>query len=183
MNAVNRHFGSKELLYTNVMECITMMLQSSLMSFQVHYYGAKQSFVYKKEEEYREFLTFWFEKFIVISAKSILEEIKINNFMHKIILKEYMSPTPGFDVLYNGFLKHWFDQFDEFVFGIAHDKDIYKNRIRTHALYGQIMIFTFSYTPFITRMGSKDQRIKSEVIDDIVDVVLEHTRYVIEGIS
>ncbi|MDR2635690.1 MAG: CerR family C-terminal domain-containing protein [Campylobacteraceae bacterium] len=182
-NAVIRHFGSKELLYLNVIECIAIMLQSSLISFQTHYYRAKQSFEYTSEEEYRNFLIFWFEKFIKISVKSILEEIKINNFMHKIVFKEYISPTAGFDVLYNNFLKQWFDQFDEFIFGISTNKDIYKNRIRTHALYGQILIFTIGYTIFGTRTGSKEQNIKNETIDSISDVVLEHTRYIIDGIS
>jgi AcrR family transcriptional regulator len=182
-NIVNRHFGSKELLYTSVIECIAMMLQSSLASFQTHYYRARQSFKYTIGEEYREFLIFWFEKFVKASAKSILEEIKIDNFMHRIIFREYMNPTEGFDILYNGFLKQWFDQFDEFVFGISNNKDIYKNRIRTHALYGQILIFTISYTIFSTRTGLKEQSIKNETIDDIADVVLEHTRYIIDGIS
>ncbi|MDR1615171.1 MAG: TetR family transcriptional regulator [Campylobacteraceae bacterium] len=183
INAVSRHFGSKDLLYTNIVECITTMLQSSLVSFQTHYYRAKQSFKYTDDEEYREFLIFWFEKFMKASVKSILEEIKINNFMHKIIFKEYMSPTTGFNILYSGFLKQWFDQFDEFVFGISSDKDIYKNRIRTHALYGQILIFAISYTPFATRIGSKEENIKNKMIDDISEVVLEHTRYIIQGIS
>ncbi|MDR2080803.1 MAG: CerR family C-terminal domain-containing protein [Campylobacteraceae bacterium] len=182
INIVNRHFGSKELLYANIMECIAVMLQSSLISFQTHYYSAKQSFKYTVEEEYREFLIFWFEKFIKVSAKAILEEIKINNFMHKIIFKEYMSPTEGFDILYNKFLKQWFDQFDEFVFGIADDKDVYKNRIRTHALYGQILIFTIGYTTFALRTGLKEN-IKNETIDDIAEVVMEHTRHIIDGIS
>jgi AcrR family transcriptional regulator len=183
INAVVRHFGSKELLYANVLECITMMLQTTLMSFQTHYYAAKRSFVYTTKEGYREFLIFWFEKFVKASVKSILEEIKINNFMHRIIFREYMNPTDGFDILYNGFLKQWFDQFDEFVFGISNNKDIYKNRIRTHALYGQILIFTIGYTIFSTRTGLKEQGIKNEMIDDIADVVLEHTRHIIDGIS
>jgi AcrR family transcriptional regulator len=183
INAVSRHFGSKDLLYTNIMECITTMMHSSLVSFQTHYYRAKQSFEYTDDEAYREFLIFWFEKFIKASIKSTLEEIKINNFMHKIIFKEYMSPTTGFNILYNGFLKQWFDQFDEFVFGISNDKDIYKNRIRTHALYGQILIFAISYTPFTERVGSKGENIKNKTIDDIAEVVLEHTRYIIQGIG
>lgn len=182
INIVNRHFGSKELLYANIMECIAVMLQSSLISFQTRYYSAKQSFRYTTDEEYREFLIFWFEKFIKVSAKAILEEIKINNFMHKIIFKEYMSPTEGFDILYNKFLKQWFDQFDEFVFGIADDKNVYKNRIRTHALYGQILIFTIGYTTFALRTGLKEN-IKNETIDDIAEVVMEHTRHIIDGIS
>ncbi|MDR2099964.1 MAG: CerR family C-terminal domain-containing protein, partial [Campylobacteraceae bacterium] len=152
------------------------------VSFQTHYYSAKQSFKYTADEEYREFLIFWFEKFIKTSVKSMLEEIKINNFMHKIIFKEYMSPTEGFNILYNKFLKQWFDQFDEFVFGISDDKDVYKNRIRVHALYGQILIFTIGYTTFALRIGLKEN-IKNETIDDIVEIVLEHTRYIIEGIS
>jgi AcrR family transcriptional regulator len=183
INAVVRHFGSKELLYINIIECIAMMLQSSLTSFQTHYCRAKQSFQHKEGEEYKEFLIFWLEKFIKTNVKSILEEIKIDNFMHRIIFREYLNPTEGFDILYNGFLKQWFDQFDEFIFGISANKDIYKNRIRAHALYGQILIFTISYTIFCTRMDIKEQGIKNETIDDITDVVLEHTRYIINGIS
>ena len=167
VNTVIRHFGSKELLYTNVLECITTMLQATLVSFQTHYYAAKHSFTYTTDEKYREFLIFWFEKFVKINIKSIFEEIKIDNFMHRIILREYMNPTEGFDILYNGFLKQWFD----------------KNRIRTHALYGQILIFTISYTIFSIRIGLKEQDIKNEAIDNIIDIVLQHTRYIIDGIS
>ncbi|MDR0762709.1 MAG: CerR family C-terminal domain-containing protein [Campylobacteraceae bacterium] len=183
INAVIRHFGSKELLYTNVIECIATMLKTTLTSFQMHYHAAKRSFVYTTDEKYREFLIFWFEKFMKASVKSILEEIKIDNFMHRIIFREYMNPAEGFNILYNNFLKQWFDQFDEFVFCISSNKNIYKNRIRTHALYGQILIFTISYTIFNARMGLKEQSINNNLIDDIADVVLEHTRYVIEGIS
>jgi AcrR family transcriptional regulator len=183
INAVIRHFGSKELLYTNVLECITMMLQTTLISFQTHYYAAKRSFVYTTDKEYREFLIFWIEKFVKINVKSILEEIKINNFMHRIIFREYINPTAGFNILYNGFLKQWFDQFDEFILGISNNKDIYKNRVRAHALYGQILIFTIGHITFSTRIGLKEQSINNETIDDIVNVVLEHTRYIIDGIS
>ncbi|MDR2100431.1 MAG: hypothetical protein LBP40_06380, partial [Campylobacteraceae bacterium] len=41
------------------------------VSFQTHYYSAKQSFKYTADEEYREFLIFWFEKFIKTSVKIV----------------------------------------------------------------------------------------------------------------
>lgn len=176
--SINYHFGSKEGLYMSLLENITQYMREKTAEFTQSFEQKKKNTAENKEAM-QQFYMETFIEFIEFIARTIFGRLQKDNFIHTIVVREQMHPTPAFSLLYEKGMKNIFLLFDDFLAHIDTKSSPQTIKLRTHIIFGQIIIFVATYATFSKRLETS--HFSDENIEQIVALIKQHTQVVIQS--
>lgn len=176
--SINYHFGSKEGLYMSLLENITQYMQEKTASF-IEIFENKRKNIEENKKETQQFYIEMFIEFVEYVARTIFARLQKDNFIHTIVLREQMHPTPAFSLLYEKGMKNIFLLFDDFLSHIDTKSPPQTIKLRTHIIFGQIIIFVATYATFSKRLETS--YFSDENIEEIITLIKQHTQVIIQS--
>jgi AcrR family transcriptional regulator len=178
--SINYHFGSKEELYMSLLQNITCYMEEKT----AHYMQTIKQKIKNLDsnispKDLQLFYINLFLDFIGLLAKTIFERLKHDNYIHTILVREQMHPTPAFSLLYEKGLKNIFDFFDKLLAHIDTNSSQETIKLRAHIFFGQIIIFVATYATFNKRLDNP--LFSDERIEQIVSLIKQHTRIILQS--
>lgn len=179
--AINYHFGSKDGLYTHLIDVIAEAMREKIDSFY-------QDFLLKKEQiiksniddiELKIFYKEALKSILELILRAILQNFNENSFIHRIILREQMTPSSAFPLLYEKSLKHLFIIIDDLLSHIDTKSPSKTIKLRSHAIHGQIVVFVVANATIKERLGS--DYYTDEDIEEITAIIKEHTENILHS--
>lgn len=175
------HFGSKDGLYLQVIDMIAEGMKEKIDRFRVDLLERKEKFALSVSNE-KDMQLFYIESVKTIiehGARVMLETMSKSNFMHRIMVREQMTPGAGFPILFEKALQHLFSIVDDLISYIDTSSPEAIITIRSHSIYGQIVVFVCTHGTINKRLGSENY--SQECIEEIIAVVKEHTGYILKS--
>ncbi|ATB69931.1 putative DNA-binding transcriptional regulator [Sulfurospirillum diekertiae] len=177
ISSINYYYGSKEELYLAVVNTITQMMAQKATEFMNAFTVAQKDTVASDA-----FYIYWLKHLLEMIARLIIGRLKENNYLHRIIIREQMTPSKGFELLYQQGLEPILTIIDDLVARISqqamNSPDV---RARTHTLLGQIVIFSVQQITITQRMPFLEET-QEENMDIIIRTILENTEYILWGL-
>lgn len=179
--SINYYFESKEGLYFYIVNLIADTMRAKIDSFYEGFLAKKEAFERfpNNSDKMKYFYMEAFKSIIEYGARAMLETLSKNNFMHRIMLREQMMPGPAFSLLYEKSLQPLFTIVDDIISHIDTKSSEKTIKIRSHALYGQIIIFVCTYGTITKRI--KSENYTQQCIEEIIAVVKEHTEIILKS--
>ncbi len=179
--SINYYFGSKDGLYLHIINIIASKMKNNINAINTFLIEQEKIFLKSKLSENSKKL------FYINCVKNIIENgVRVmfktfseNNFMHKIIVKEQMNKGLGFEILFEEPLKLLFSIIDRLISQIDTKSPQHIVKLRTHAIYGQSVVFICTYATVNRRLGSENYT--DENIEDIINVLKEHTSSILNS--
>jgi len=177
ISSINYYYGSKEELYLAVVNTITQMMAQKATEFMNAFTAAQKDAVASDA-----FYIYWLQHLLEMIARLIIGRLKENNYLHRIIIREQMTPSKGFELLYKQGLEPILTIIDDLVARISQQAMTSPDvRARTHTLLGQIVIFSVQQITITQRMPFLEDD-KEENMDIIIRTILENTEYILWGL-
>ncbi len=177
ISSIHYYYGSKEELYLAVVNNITEIMAQKAGEFKSAFTEAQ-----KEGEASDAFYIHWLKYLVEMIARSMIGRLKKNNYLHRIIIREQMTPSRGFELLYQQGLEPVLTILDDLIARIS-KQDISSSevRARTHTLLGQIVIFSVQQLTITQRMPflQEDEEKNMEII---IQTILENVEYILWGI-
>lgn len=175
--SIHYYYGSKEALYLVVVENITEMMAEQYRSFSEAYKKAADTTPADDA-----FHIQWIKRLVEIIAHAMLFRLKENNYLHRILIREQMTPSNGFTLLYENALAPMLEQLDTLIASITHQSaDSVAVRARSHALIGQIAIFGVQQHTVSRRIAFLDAT-HEQNMETIIKIILENCEFILQGL-
>ena len=177
ISSINYYYGSKEELYLAVVNSITEMMAQKATEFTNAFHAAQKDAVATDA-----FYIYWLNYLLEMIARLIIGRLKENNYLHRIIIREQMTPSKGFELLYQKGLEPVLTILDDLIARISNQAvNSPEVRARTHTLLGQIVIFSVQQITITQRMPFLEET-QGENMDIIIRTILENTEYILWGL-
>ena len=98
----------------------------------------------------------------------------------RIILREQLDPSSAYDIIYSRFMTRIINSIAAFLMVILGDISLGNARLRAMAMMGQVMAFRMARETIVRMVGFEGYN--QEETDEIRNIVLEHTRGIIESL-
>jgi len=178
--SINYHFGSKEELYMSLLQNITCYMDEKFSYYmQIIEEKIENLDTNLSPKDLQNFYINLFLDFIELLANTIFERLKQDNYIHTIVLREQMHPTPAFSLLYEKGLKNIFDFLDKLLSHIDINSSQEIIKLRVHIIFGQIIIFVATYATFNKRLDNP--QFNDKRIEQIVSLVKQHTKIILQS--
>lgn len=179
--SINYYFGSKDGLYLHIINIIASKMKENINAINTFLTEQEKMFFKSKpsEKEKKFFYIKCVENLIENGARVMLKTFSENNFMHKIIVKEQMNKSLGFEIIFDEALKLLFSIIDRLISQVDTKSPQHIVKLRTHAIYGQSVVFICTYATVNRRLGSENYT--NENIEDIINVLKEHTSSILNS--
>ncbi|AOO66578.1 CerR family C-terminal domain-containing protein [Sulfurospirillum halorespirans] len=177
ISSIHYYYGSKEELYLAVVSSITEIMAQKAGEFTRAFTEAQ-----KEGEATDAFYIHWLKHLVEMIARSMIGRLKKNNYLHRIIIREQMTPSKGFELLYQQGLEPVLTILDDLIARISKQEiSSCEVRARTHTLLGQIVIFSVQQLTITQRMPflQEDEERNMEII---IQTILENVEYILWGI-
>lgn len=177
ISSIHYYYGSKEELYLAVVSNITEIMAQKAGEFKSAFTEAQ-----KEGEASDAFYIHWLKYLVEMIARSMIGRLKKNNYLHRIIIREQMTPSRGFELLYQQGLEPILIILDDLIARIS-KQDINSStvRARTHTLLGQIVIFSVQQLTITQRMPFLKEN-EEKNMEIIINTILENVEYILWGI-
>lgn len=177
ISSINYYYGSKEELYLAVVNNITEMMAQRANEFTSAFNAAQKDAVASDT-----FYIYWMKHLLEMIARLIIGRLKENNYLHRIIIREQMTPSKGFELLYQQGLEPILTILDDLIARISRQEVSSATvRARTHTLLGQIAIFSVQQITVTQRMPFLEEA-QEENMDIIIRTILENAEYILWGL-
>jgi len=179
--SISYHFGSKDGLYLHVVTMIAGTIRAKIDRIHNDLLEQQQAFFASAPDEdaAKRFFADAVISVMEQGARVVLETLREDNFMHRIMVREQMTPGLAFQTLYDNAINHFFLILDALLARIDTQSSPEVIKIRAHALYGQIIIFVCTHGTINRRLGS--EKYSGESVETIVAVVKEHTASILKS--
>lgn len=181
--SITYHFGSKDGLYLHVIDMIAEGMKEKIDRFHAELLERKEKFALSISNE-KDMKYFYIESVKTIiehGARVMLETLSGSNFMHRIMVREQMTPGQGFPILFEKAIQHLFYIVDDLISHIDTKSSENIIKIRSHSIYGQIVVFVCTHGTINKRLGSENY--SQECIEEIIAVVKEHTDCILKSFT
>jgi len=177
ISSINYYYGSKEELYLSVVNSITEIMAQKAGEFTSAFHEAQKDVVASDA-----FYIYWLKNLLEMIARTLIGRLKKNNYLHRIIIREQMTPSKGFELLYQQGLEPILIILDDLIARIS-KQDINSStvRARTHTLLGQIVIFSVQQLTITQRMPFLKEN-EEKNMEIIINTILENVEYILWGI-
>lgn len=177
ISSIHYYYGSKEELYLAVVNTITEMMAQKASAFTSAFNAAQKDALASDA-----FYIYWLKHLLEMIARLIIGRLKENNYLHRIIIREQMTPSKGFELLYQQGLEPILTIIDDLIARISQQAMTSPDvRARTHTLLGQIVIFSVQQITIMQRMPFLEED-QEENMDIIIRTILENTEYILWGL-
>jgi len=177
ISSIHYYYGSKEELYLAVVSNITEIMAQKAGEFTSAFNEAQKEGVASDA-----FYIDWLKHLLEMMARAMLGRLRKNNYLHRIIIREQMTPSRGFELLYQQGLEPVLSILDDLIARISQQEvNASEVRARTHTLIGQIVIFSVQQLTITQRMPfiHEDEEANMEMI---IHTILENVEYILWGI-
>lgn len=176
--SIHYYYGSKEALYLAVVTNITELMAEKYSAFTLAYETALKTSIPSDA-----FYIMWVKYLIETLARTMLGKLKTNNYLHRILIREQMTPSNGFELLYTKGLEPMLNTLDSLVAHIMHqDSATIEVKARTHALLGSIIVFSVQQSTISQRIPFLGEDVDTNM-EIIIRTILENTEYVLQELS
>lgn len=168
ISSIPYYFGGKKNLYLAVMEYIVERMQQHFGIVRESMEAISQSGPIPHDKARATM------KLMIRSIAQLFVESDEPKAWVQLIIREQANPTEAFDIIYEGQMKHVQRMFSTLIAactGLPPESDDVK--LRSHALIGQILIFTISRESLLRHLNVT--RLTSEHIEKIYTILLSHT--------
>lgn len=177
ISSIHYYYGSKEELYLAVVNTITLMMSNKANEFMSAFKTAQKDAVVSDA-----FYIYWLKHLVEMIASLIIGRLRENNYLHRIIIREQMTPSKGFELLYQQGLEPVLSILDDFIAHISKQEPSSPEvRARTHTLLGQIVIFSVQQITVTQRMPFLKEE-EAPNMEIIIRTILENVEYILWGI-
>lgn len=167
--AIGYHFGGKEGLYRAVVGHIAQVVHSNI-------HGADERIerLLQNDQATDEDFLAALEGQLLAAARFIAGSPEANLF-GPIIVREQTRPTPAFEIIYEAVFKVQFAYADALVARLLKlepgDPEV---KLRTHALFGQVLVFRAARATLLHRMNWQD--VGPEDLEQICQAIMKNVR-------
>ena len=168
VSAIMYHFSNKEGLYCAVIEQIVSEVGSHLKETVVEI----QAMLAKPKPTAAEARLAC--STLIHSMAELFVATDKPTAWAQVVIREQASPTPAFDILYDGQIKQvqqLLSRLISLATGLSEESTEVK--LRGHALFGQVLVFTVSRESLLRQLGIK--KLGTEHIHLISDILCAHT--------
>ncbi len=167
--AIPYHFGGKEGLYQAVVRHIAQVVQSRMQAADEQI----QQVIHNEQATDDEILAA-LETLLIAAARFIAGSTEANYF-GPIIIREQTRPTEAFEIIYEAVFKVQFGYADALVARLLKlDPESSEVRLRTHALFGQVLVFRAARATLLHRMNW--QEVGPDDLEQICQAITANVR-------
>ncbi len=177
ISSIHYYYGSKEELYLAVVSNITEIMAQKAGEFTSAFTEAQ-----KEDVASDAFYIDWIKHLLEMMARAMLGRLRKNNYLHRILIREQMTPSRGFELLYQQGLEPVLSILDDLIARISQQEvNASQVRARTHTLIGQIVIFSVQQLTITQRMPFIHEGEEANM-EMIIHTILENVEYILWGI-
>lgn len=148
LSAIPYYFGNKHGLYIAALEHITESLNSHIRETRTLISEKVKQKTLTPQEALRSL------QLLVDKMVSFFVEGEEPKMWTLLIMREQANPTVGFDILYNGQIKHMQKIITSLIgIGLGRRSDSLEVKIKGHALFGQILSFVVAREGLLRQLG------------------------------
>jgi TetR/AcrR family transcriptional regulator, regulator of cefoperazone and chloramphenicol sensitivity len=173
--AIPYYFSGKEGLYEAVVRHIVDVIATQMEDTRLEIIGRSLSGPEAKETagELLEKLVSRFIQFMVGSPQAPR--------ISRIILREQMYPTTAYEIIFSGFMENLLNAAAKLIMAISGNASQRVAKLRSMAIVGQILAFRVARETLVRALDLEGYS-DSETAE-IKRVIMEHTRYIMAGLS
>ena len=174
--AIAYYFGSKEKLYHAVIEGMVREIRHRLSDVASEVERLRGQAAPPRSEAIRLLKAFLGAVYLRLLSRK--EAVQIA----RLIVREQLGPTAGFEILYREGFRHLHEALC-FLVGTALDRD-WRDRetiLRTHMLMGQVYFFAMSREAILRRLGWKSLEGRNAQL--VVELLNQHLDTLLSGLS